>query len=68
MKIVTEKINKDGKRVATVILENDEQLMAFRDERYYQLGGQVNDIVKGHVINGACHVVWCSIGQEWEMQ
>jgi hypothetical protein len=55
---------KRARRV-TVELQHGETLMAFKDEFYYRLGGQVEDIVQGHVITESDHVVWCSIGQEW---
>ena len=65
MKLMTERINKRGKRVVTVELDTDEKLMSFKDDRFYRLGGQVNDIVHGHVITESDAVYWCSIGQEW---
>ena len=55
---------KRGRRV-TVELQPGEQLMAFKDEYFYRLGGQVDEIMQGHVITESEHVVWCSIGQEW---
>ena len=39
--------------------------MSFKDERYYRLGGQVDEVMAGHVITDSDHVVWCSVGQEW---
>ena len=55
---------KRGRRV-TVELQPGEQLMAFRDNGYYKLGGQVDEIMQGHVITESYQVMWCSIGQEW---
>lgn len=65
MKIIKEKINRQGKREVTVVLEDDDKLMCFRDDRYFRLGGQVDDVVAGHVITESDHVVWCSIEQRW---
>ncbi len=65
MKIIKEKMNRQGKREVTVVLESCDKLMCFRDDRYFRLGGQVEDIVAGHVITESEHVVWCSIEQEW---
>lgn len=65
MKTVRETINKRGKRVVTVELDLDETLMSFKDDRYYRLGGQVEDVVAGHVITESDHVIWCSIEQRW---
>jgi hypothetical protein len=53
------------KRRVLIELSENEVLMAFNEDYYYRLGGQVEDIVKGHVITESDHVVWCSIGQEW---
>lgn len=52
-------------RRVTVELQPGETLMAFKDEYFYRLGGQVDDIVQGHVITESDHVVWCSIEQRW---
>lgn len=55
------------RRTITVELHHhDEVLMSFRPEKYYQLGGQVEDVVQGHVITESDAVYWCSIGQRWE--
>jgi hypothetical protein len=65
MKTIREHINKQGKRIVTVEIDADEKLMSFKDERYYRLGGQVDEVMAGHVITDSDHVVWCSVGQEW---
>jgi hypothetical protein len=65
MKTIRERINKQGKREVTVVLEDGDRLMCFRDDRYFRLGGQVDDVVAGHVITESDHVVWCSIEQRW---
>lgn len=65
MKIIKEKINKDGKREVTVVLDDEDKLMCFRDDRYFRLGGQVDEVMAGHVITESEHVVWCSIEQRW---
>lgn len=52
-------------RRVTVELQPGETLMSFKDEYFYRLGGQVDDIVQGHVITESDHVVWCSIEQRW---
>lgn len=65
MKIIKIKINKAGKKTVTVEIDNDEKLMSFKDDRFYRLGGQVDDVMAGHVITESDHVVWCSIEQRW---
>ena len=67
MKILHTKTLKSGKRHVLIELQNDdEKLMSVRPEKYYQLGGQVDDVVQGHVITEAHGVYWCSITQQWE--
>ena len=56
---------KRGRRV-TVELQPGEQLMAFKDNDYYHLGGQVEYVMQGHVITESNRVYWCSITQRWE--
>jgi hypothetical protein len=53
------------KRRITVEVDHGETLMSFHEDRYYRLGGQVEDIVRGHVITESQHVIWCSIEQRW---
>jgi hypothetical protein len=65
MKTIRERINKQGKREVTVELDDEDHLMCFREDRYFRLGGQVDDVVAGHVITESDHVVWCSIEQRW---
>jgi hypothetical protein len=65
MKTIRERINKQGKRVVTVEIDADEKLMSFKDDRFYRLGGQVDEVMAGHVITESDWVTWCSVGQEW---
>jgi len=65
MKIIKEKINRQGKREVTVELEEQDNLMCFRDDRFYRLGGQVDEVMAGFVITESDPVVWCSIEQKW---
>jgi hypothetical protein len=65
MKILRERINKQGKREVTVVLEDEDHLMCFREDRFYRLGGQVDDIMQGHVIIESECMYWCSIEQAW---
>jgi hypothetical protein len=63
MRITKETTRKDGVRTVTVQLAADENLMAFKDESYYRLGGQLDDVVGTHCIAEGNRVVWCSIEQ-----
>lgn len=53
------------RRRVTVELDHGEYLMAFNDDYFYRLGGQVDEVMAGHVITESQHVVWCSIEQKW---
>lgn len=57
---------KRGRRVTVELHHHDETLMSFRPANYYRLGGQVEDVVQGHVITDSDAVYWCSIEQRWE--
>ena len=65
MKITKDYTRKDGVRTVTVQLAAGERLMAFEEDSYYQLGGQLDDVVGGYCIIGSPRVVWCSIEQKW---
>ena len=56
---------KRGRRV-TVELAPGEQLLSIKDDAYYRLGGQVEDVVQSHVITEMYPVYWCSVTQKWE--
>lgn len=66
MKIIKDEIAtiKRGRRV-TVELAPNEFLTTFKANYYYRLGGQVDDIVSGHVLIAMHTVHWCSITQAW---
>ena len=65
MKKIRERTDKRGKRIVTVELDANEKLMSFKDDCFYQLGGQVEDVVAGHVITESDRVYWCSVAQRW---
>jgi hypothetical protein len=65
MKVTKETTRKDGVRTITVQLAAGEKLMAFKDDSYYRLGGQLDDVVGTHCIAEGNRVVWCSIEQKW---
>lgn len=54
------------RRITVELHHSDEVLMSFREDNYYKLGGQVDDVIQGHVIIESDCVQWCSIGQRWE--
>jgi hypothetical protein len=65
MKVLKERINRRGRREVVIELDEGDKLMSFNEDRYYRLGGQVEDVVQGHVITASDHVIWCSIEQRW---
>ena len=50
MKITKDYTRKDGVRTITVQLAKGEKLMEFKDDSYYRLGGQIDDVVAVHCI------------------
>jgi len=65
MKITKDFTRKDGIRTVTVQLAASEKLIAFKEDSYYCLGGQLDDVVGGYCIIDSRRVVWCSIEQKW---
>ena len=65
MKITSERVNKQGKRVVTVVLENGEHIQAINPDKYYRTGYPQEDVVGGHILLDSEQVTWCSLGQEW---
>ena len=65
MKITSERLNKAGKRIVTVEIENGEVLKAFRPESSYRLGDQIGDVIYGSAIIDSWRAHWCQIEQKW---
>lgn len=65
MRVTKDYTRKDGVRTITVQLAKDEKLMEFKDDSYYRLGGQIDEVVGGYCIIQGKRVVWCSIEQKW---
>ena len=67
MNVKRSRITKAGKRELVVELDSlDEKLIAVAPYRFYQLGGQVDDIMPGHVLLESRSVFWCPLSQGWE--
>lgn len=65
MKIKSSKPLTDGKVRLVIELEELEYVRVIKDNAYYRLGGQLDDIVATHVLEGMQEVFWCSIEQKW---
>lgn len=65
MKELKRKINRRGKHEVTVEIDSNQTLLAVKEDGFYRLGGQVEDVVAGHVITEAEGVYWCSVTQGW---
>ena len=65
MIITKDSTRKDGVRTVTVQLAEGEKLMAFKEDNYYRLDGQLDDVVGGYYITESDYVIWCSIEQRW---
>lgn len=68
MKILSDKTLKNGSRRITIELTGDKntKFMVFNEDRFYKLGGQVNDIHRGHVFTESQEVYWNGLAQEWQ--
>jgi hypothetical protein len=67
MKIIKDEVaTLKRRRRVTVELDHNDHLLCVKESDYYRLGGQVEDIVQGHVITEMRGVYWCSITQNWE--
>ena len=62
---VLKTVTKGNKTVVTVEINAGDKLIAINDDRYYQLGDPLNDVVSGHLIADVKEVTWCSIEQKW---
>lgn len=65
MKIVKQRVNRKGELEITVVTSPKEKILVVHEDRFYKLGGQVEDVVGGHVLVEMENVRWCSIAQEW---
>lgn len=66
MKIIKDEIATiKRKRRLIVELDHAEVLMAFRDNDYYKMGDQLDDVLIGSIITASQKVTWCSIAQRW---
>lgn len=63
--IITCKALKNGKHRVTVDIRPGQKLLAVDERVFYRLGGQLDEIVPGHVLTGTGEVYWCHIGQDW---
>lgn len=59
--------NGKKKRRVIVELEPGETLQAFNDDKMYQLGDPMGDILPGYIINNTWPAYWCPIAQKWEV-
>lgn len=48
-----------------VVVSDDTNCLTFHEKNFYRLGGQVDDVVQGHVLAETRHVYWCSVTQQW---
>lgn len=66
MKILRERVNKQGLRECVVVLNKGEHLKAFQDDAFYQLGDPMDqEILAGHILVNTGRVAWCSVTQKW---
>ena len=66
MLVKRERINAKGRREVTVELRQGEKIVAVDEHQHYRLGGQMDDIVPGHVLTEAERAYWCPFEQKWK--
>jgi hypothetical protein len=65
MKVIRERINKQGKREVVVVLEAGEYIAGIQPNSYYKTGYPQEQVVQGYILIDSEEVTWCSLGQEW---
>lgn len=59
------KRHRSGSTTTWVKLLPGETAVIIRDDAHYRLGGQVDEVMAGHVLTESERVVWDSIEQKW---
>lgn len=65
MKHINTKEMANGKRRVTLELAPNEAVNVIEVDRFYSLGGQMEDVVPARVIGDARKVNWCHLEQKW---
>ena len=63
--LVTIKTDRRGKRTASVPLKEGEHVIIVKPGAFYQLGGQMDDVVPSHVLLDTSLVTWDHFSQKW---
>ncbi len=66
MKIIKSVLQKDGTFLQTISLGKNEKLISIRDDAFYILGGQLEDVVHSAVLEEARLAYWCIFEQKWK--
>lgn len=59
---------KDGTRRVEVKLKKGEHLMIIKDDAYYQLGNQMDDVVYSGTLVDSFEVYWSQHEQKWKAE
>lgn len=66
--IITDKLVKGQRQITVAAPKGDKfKVMLIHEDGMFQLGGQMDDIVPGHVLTEAAEVRWDHHSQEWEV-
>lgn len=67
MRIITERVLKDGRRQLLIELGKNEPnpVPPLKVDQFYKLGYPCDEIVGGHILTEAIPVSWCSASQSW---
>jgi len=61
-----EQLLKDGTRKVEVRLKQGEHLLIVKDDAYYQLGNQMEDVVYAGTLVDSFEVYWSQYEQKWK--
>jgi hypothetical protein len=65
MKYISTKIVRGGKVRVTLEIDEDQWLMAIRQNDHYRLPPPHAEVVPGAYLIDAAKVTWCPVEQEW---
>jgi len=65
MKIISDKVLKNGQRKLVIYADPNEKITSFVCNGYYRTGYPLEDIRRGGALLGSQQVTWCEIEQRW---
>jgi hypothetical protein len=65
VKVIKATTMSNGKRRMIIEVSADSKVLELHEDRHYELGGPMDDVIVGHILANATEVHWCSIEQKW---